>query len=102
MNVDSAIASLEGEWDIDSGFFGRVRQGSFDPASLDRLERILGGIDSYRDAAVNGRLVSLLWYMPLVMQWNRERILDAGGDINEFDKAANRVVSAAERILGVP
>jgi len=102
MNLDSVIANLEAEWALESGFLGRIRGGNFDAELLDRLVRVLEGIDAHPDTEMNRRLVSLLWYMPLFMHWNGERIQSAGGDLIEFDKAANRIESAVERILGVP
>jgi hypothetical protein len=102
MNTESLVSALEREWDFEDGFFGRLRQGHFDLACLSRLTHVLDSVAAERDAVVNRRLVSLLWYMPIFMQWQRERVQAAGGDLVELDKATNRVQAAIERILGVP
>lgn len=102
MEITSAIAEVEREWDFDSGFLGRLRRDEFDTASLNRLLRVLKLIHTEKDIFINRRLVSLLWYMPLFMEWQKERVHEAGCDMAAFNKAINQVQSQVERILGVP
>jgi hypothetical protein len=102
MNSEALISDLEKEWDFAHGFFGMLRRGIFDLPSLERLVRTLNAMDLRNDAQVNRRVVSLLWYMPLFMGWQRERVQENGGDPCEFDKAVNLVQSLVERLLGVP
>ena len=102
MDVASVITNLEREWEFESGFLGRLRRGNFDRASLDRLIRTLDLVDTEGDTTINRRVVSLLWYMPIFMGWQAERVKEAGGDVAELDKATNRVQNMLERILGVP
>ncbi len=102
MDTASVIADLEREWEFESGFLGRLRRGDFDRASLNRLIRTLDLIDTQGDTTMNRRVVSLLWYMPIFMGWQFDRVQAAGGDIAEFDKATNQVQNLVEKILGVP
>ncbi len=102
MDTASVIADLEREWEFESGFFGRLRRGEFDRASLSRLIQALDLIDAQGSTVLNRRVVSLLWYVPIFMGWQADRVQEAGGDIDEFDKATTRVQNAVERILGVP
>lgn len=102
MDTASVIADLEREWDFDSGFFGRLRRGDCDRTSLNRLIRTLDLIDPQGDTTINRRVVSLLWYMPIFMGWQVERVQEAGGDVAELDKATNQVQNLVEKILGVP
>ena len=102
MDNASVIANLEREWDFESGFFGGLRRGQFDRASLNRLIRTLDLIDPQGDTVVNRRVVSLLWYMPIFMGWQIDRVQEAGGDAAEFDRAITQVQNSVERILGVP
>jgi hypothetical protein len=102
MDTNSVIANLEREWDFDTGFFGRLRQGWFDRGSLSRLIRVLEVIDLRDNSTVSRRVVSLLWYMPLFMVWQRERVQEAGADGPELDKATNQVQQLVEQILGIP
>jgi hypothetical protein len=99
---DELIAALEHEWDLCEGFLGKLREGTFDPAGLDRLMRLLDGIDFTDAPEVNRKLVSLLWFMPLFMEWQRERVHEHGADPQTLMHAINRVQGSIERILGLP
>lgn len=73
MDTLTAIKALEAEWDPESGFVGRFRNGVFDPKGLDRLEQLLRSIDLGSAKDVNRRpeqagtedaierIVELLW-----------------------------------------
>ncbi len=76
MNTKQTIEYLEREWDFDNGFFGLLRRGEFDAARLDRLDKLLSVLDYEDEEFVNHRIVSLLWYIPLFMSWQRERVLE--------------------------
>jgi hypothetical protein len=102
MDIKFNIESLEREWDLDNGFFGQLWRGELNGASLNRLVESLSVLDFRESETVNRRVVSLLWYMPLFMGWQRERFQESGGDIAEFDKAVNLVENLVERVLGTP
>ena len=102
MNWELTISELENEWDFEHGFFGILRRGIFDSAALQRLIYKLNAITLLDESQIHRRVVSLLWYMPLSMEWQRESVQESGFDIAEFDKAANLVQSSVERLLGVP
>jgi hypothetical protein len=95
-------AALEREWDLDQGFLGKLRAGLFDPIGLERFMRLLDGINLGNSAQVNRRLISLLWFIPLFMEWQRERVAERGTDCQTIDHATNRVRGSIERILGMP
>jgi hypothetical protein len=94
------IAALEAEYDQDEGFLGLLRAGHFDSLARDRFLRLLESIDLGANVSIDRRVVALLWYVPLFMQW-QERRLDAE-EREALQAAANRVTSQLERILGVP
>jgi len=102
MTIEEIIEHLEREWDFESGFFGRLRRGHFDPACYDRLIRALDRIETPQTVALNRRMVSLLWYMPIFMHWQQERVQSNGADLIAFERAINHVQGSIERILGVP
>lgn len=104
MDMHSAIQQLEKEWELNTGFFGRLRYGSFDPAGLERVIRILEAItDETKDAKLlDRRLVELLWFVPRFMSWQRERVQEQGGDVQELDNATDALEALLQRILGVP
>jgi hypothetical protein len=99
---DDLIAALEHEWDLGEGFLGKLREGTFDPAGLERLMRLLDGIDIGDAPEVNRRLVSLLWFMPLFMEWQRERADKHGVDPQALVHAIDRVQTAMWKLLGCP
>jgi hypothetical protein len=94
------ITELEHEYDQEEGFLGLLRGGHFDSIALDRFLRLLRSIDVPAGSSIDRRLVALLWYVPLFMQWQRRR-LDAA-EQQALEEAINKVTSQLERILGVP
>jgi len=94
------VSDLEAEYDQEEGFLGLLRTGHFDSLARDRFLRLLQSIDLGTGGSIDRRVVALLWYVPLFMQW-QERRLDAD-ERKALQAAANRVTSELERILGVP
>lgn len=102
MDYDKEIAALESEWSPDGGFFWRVRQGQF---FVDRFQVVIEKISQIsvrEDAALPRRLISLLWYAPLFMSWQIERVHENGGDDEAYRRAIDLLTSEIERILGIP
>ena len=102
MDAEETIKRLEGEWEQPEGFLGRLREGRFDPAGFERFEQLVKSINHYQDEVINRRLVSLLWYAPTFMSWQRERVAEEGGNIEELDSATTKILNLLEQILGVP
>ena len=48
------------------------------------------------------RLVSVLWYVPISMEWQIDRVRENGGDIAEYMAAIATFTAEIQRILGVP
>jgi hypothetical protein len=102
MNTKTTIENLEREWDFDTGFFGLLRKGELDTGSLNRLVKTLSVLDYDDHDIVDRRVVSLLWYMPLFMGWQKENVEENGGDLADLESASNLVQNHVERILGIP
>lgn len=102
MDAGEAINLLEGEWEQPEGFLGRLREGKFDPAGFERFEQLLKSINHYQGEVINRRLVSLLWYAPTFMSWQRARVAEQGVSIDELDIATTKIHNLLEKILGVP
>jgi hypothetical protein len=102
MHRNGSIAALEAEWEPESGFFWRIRQGMFVDADYQRALSKVRAISIPEDIDIPRRLVSLLWYIPLFMQWQMERLRDAGADLEAYTMAATAMSTEVERILGVP
>ena len=52
--------------------------------------------------ALPRRVVSLLWYIPAFLGWQRDRVAEAEGDLDALDRAEVEIRNELERILGVP
>ena len=102
MNYEKEIEALESEWSPDSGFFWQIREGRFVAAEFHRALKRISAILIAEDANVPIRLVSLLWYIPLFMQWQSERVRESGGDMGVYEQAITTITNELERLLGVP
>jgi hypothetical protein len=102
MNYSDFILSIEADWEPETGFFWKARQGIFDQSDFERLRAKLQALVVDENALLPRRLVSLLWYMPLVMSWQEDRVRDSGGDSAAYTRAINAATTEVQRILGVP
>ena len=98
---EELIAKIDREYDRSEGFLGLLRAGVFDPEGASRLIDLLSSID-VGDGPIEKRLVQLLWYMPIFLQWQKERFVVHERDPEDVVSVMNEVVSTLERVLGVP
>jgi hypothetical protein len=87
---------------VDTGFLWKVRQGEFDAAAFERTCQKLQELTIDEAAEISPRLVSLLWYMPLVLGWQTDRVREEGGDAQSYMQAAASITAEIERLLGTP
>jgi hypothetical protein len=102
MALETFIPSIESEWEPDTGFFWSIRQGEFRKADYERTLAKFIAVPRSSDKLVSARLVSVLWYVPIFMQWQMERVRERGGDVAAYTQAMNSLTAEVERILGVP
>jgi hypothetical protein len=102
MDPVQAISKLESEWSPEDGFFWRIRQGRFVASDYSRAFKMIASIDTPGTGDIPSKFVSLLWYIPLFMQWQTERVVESGGNRKEYERSITAVTSEIERILGVP
>jgi len=102
MSYESEIEVIESEWEPNTGFFWNIRQGAFKPSEFERARAKVSSISIAEDSVIPRRLVSLLWYIPLFMQWQLERVQENGGDVKAYNKATTSMTNEIERLLGVP
>ncbi|MBI5500709.1 MAG: hypothetical protein HY907_10745, partial [Deltaproteobacteria bacterium] len=77
-------------------------QGQFEPAVFRRVLQKVASLSIGEDAQLPRRIVSVLWYIPLFMHWQVERIQEGGGDTAAYAKAISEMTNEIERLLGVP
>lgn len=98
----SWIDALEAEWSQPNGFLAKAREGTFDPVDATKFVVLLESIELSPEAPIDRRLVSLLWYIPLFLDWQKERVTEKGGDGLVFERFANQVQGIVEELLGSP
>jgi hypothetical protein len=102
MSYEKEIEALESEWSPEDGFFWRIRQGEFTASAFERARKKVSAITIGEDSDVPRRVVSLLWYIPLFMQWQAERVRESKGDVHAYTAASTEMTNEIERLLGVP
>lgn len=101
MNIQEVIERMEREWDVD-GFLGNVRTGIFSISDADQFLAFLRSIEIEEDALVPKRIVSLFWMLPSFLEWQKQRVREAGGRGEDYDRFATEVQNTLEKVLGVP
>jgi hypothetical protein len=96
------VAMLEAEFAEPDGFLWKVRYGDFDAEQGERFVGLLSQIKPPKDGPLERRLVSIVWFLPLLVMWQKDRITASGGDPQKYDGLIGRVTDAVIAILGVP
>jgi hypothetical protein len=103
MEETSLIELLEAEWSYPDGFLAKLRSGDFSAEGFRRFRQLLDSIQRSGTPEIDRRLVELLWFIPMFMMWQRERVGECGGDPREVETAANEVTGILlEGALGAP
>jgi hypothetical protein len=102
MSYEKEIEVLGSEWAPENGFFWRVRQGHFLTSDFERALNKVRAIEIPEGGDVPRRVISLVWYIPLFMQWQVERVQENGGDVEAYANAITAMTNEVERMLGVP
>lgn len=101
MDIDHLVDQLEEAWDSE-GFLGQVRIGKFSEEGAEEFLKILAGIDFDSAPCIPKRLLSLIWYLPSFLDWQTERVLERGGDVEKYKKFIIDVLNTMEITLGIP
>ena len=102
MNIEDLIRKLESHWDED-GFLHRIRRGDFDSDEASSFLDLLRCIDIAEDELIPKRLLSLLWMLPLFLEWQKERIAEVDASkADAYDKVTTQVENVLIEVLGVP
>ncbi|HBJ33563.1 MAG TPA: hypothetical protein DDZ51_02145 [Planctomycetaceae bacterium] len=102
MNLEELIQNLESHWNT-GGFLDAVRRGEFDANSGHSFVALLRGIAISEHELIPKRLLSLLWYLPLFLEWQKERIAEANSSNTvSYEDFVTEVQNVLEEVLGVP
>jgi hypothetical protein len=96
------IETLDLVWDDEAGFLGRLCGGDFVQGLADAYIELLGRIDPIEGEFVNLSFVKLLWFMPLFMEWQVERVVEAGAPRGDVERVLDLATTRIMDILGVP
>lgn len=100
MRLNDSIEELETMWADEDGFLFQLRMGHFEHTKAQQFIARIGEIEPGDAEAVPRRAVSLLWYLPLFMTWQSERV-DAKYRA-ELEQVITTVTNHLEGLLGVP
>lgn len=101
MNNQNIIDNLNKCWDYNEGFFGKLRQGLFDEVLFKEFLKLLKEISFDGADCIPKNVVSMLWYIPLFMEWQKERISKVI-DLIEYSSKKTQIENELEKILGTP
>lgn len=102
METQEIIKALELEWNLEYGSLGMLRRGEFDIGKFDRLITLLKSIELGDEVLIQKKIVSLIWYIPLFLFWQKERLLNKGNTTKDLDRVINIIEEIIEKILGIP
>ena len=66
------------------------------------IEQALNSVQVSEDGCLPRRFVRVTWWIPTFMEWQMDRVREAGGDVGELKRDIQRLQAALDRILGVP
>ena len=99
MTSTEQLNELEASWEIGVGFLGKLRVGVFDQELCNRFIELLEAID-LEEEIIPKRAASLLWYIPLFMEWQKDRLKSM--ETAEYAIRKTKIEGELERILGIP
>jgi hypothetical protein len=101
MNTSELIQNLEAAWDT-GGFLELVRRGTYEEPAGKAFLSLLRSISIDDSDLVPKRLLSLLWYLPSFLEWQKERVADVGSDAEAYSRFVTEVHNILEDVLGFP
>jgi hypothetical protein len=99
--MEKLIQQLEAAWD-ENGFFDHLRAGLFNPTEASDFMIVLRSINLDDQEMIPVRLLSLIWYMPSFLDWQRDRVAEKGGDADGYARFITEVMNVLEEVIGVP
>lgn len=100
MNQYGELGAL---WDEPDGPLYRLRRGKLSRADVEQVVETLSQVrPDPRSSVLPRELVSASWYIAPFLNWQEERLADAGGDVALLRELQTRCENELERILGVP
>lgn len=102
MSVEEQIEMIERAWSEPDGFLFLAHIGRFTPEGAATFLADLERIDVPSGDTVDRRLVSLLWFIPTLLEWNRHANATTAERAAAYDRISSVVVDRLFVLLGVP
>lgn len=104
MIEERIIKLLDNAWEMEEGFFYEIRNRNFDLKKGNGLHSLLQKIDLEKAKTIDKKLVRLLWYIPIYLDYQKDTLKPVLSDekYTEYVRCANRIQGEVERILGCP
>jgi hypothetical protein len=106
--IDIIVDGLDKEWDIPHGFFYKSRQGVMDEEGFFRTISLLEkskeiASKSSHETMISKKLVRAIWFLPLFLSWQDERIKRNGFPVDIYmGQWVTQIEQFVEDILGTP
>ncbi|MFZ6735853.1 hypothetical protein ACO0LG_28295 [Undibacterium sp. Ji42W] len=101
MNIEQMTEFLEKAWD-DGGVLALIRVGRFDVSEGEAFIHVLKNMHVDDHALLPKRFVSLTWYLPSFLEWQKRRVEEVTGGLASYEIFIVEVCSILEGVLGVP
>jgi hypothetical protein len=101
MDYHKFIDHMEVEWD-EGGFFEKIRNGNYDSSRANYIIDLICSLETNGQDFLPKRLISLIWYIPIFLDWQVDRVTEQGGDTIAFDKFRTNILNKLQDALGVP
>lgn len=98
MEKEKIITRLDSFWDIDEGFFFKIREGRFLLVEAEEVMKFLKKIDFDNHEYIDKEIVTMLWYIPTFLEYNSHYFVDN----KDFESTKNKLTNEISRILGIP
>ncbi|MEU5161571.1 hypothetical protein AB0G74_18455 [Streptomyces sp. NPDC020875] len=100
--MNELLELLDEAWDDESGFLGKLRSGEFDPVAGEAYVALLSRIPPAAGETVETRLVQLIWFAPMFIEWQMDRAVKNEDDLKQLSHIATQVHEAVSGVLGIP
>lgn len=101
MDYHEFIDRMEVEWD-EGGFFEQIRNGNYDDSRANYIIDLICALETNGQDFLPRRLVALIWYIPIFLEWQVERVVEQGGDNIAFDNFRTKTLNILQNVLGIP
>ncbi|MBD2705182.1 hypothetical protein IC229_31460 [Spirosoma sp. BT702] len=101
--MDELFTRLGQQWD-ETGFFGLLRDQNLRFDLGEQALEILKEIDFSELDQIPKQYISLLWFIPISMEWQGQRLADRTEKsiLHQYIKLQSEILNELERILDVP